>query len=158
MSFLKRLFSKPTEQPEQPSEFFREDAPEWLITLTEDLADGSSIEVRLSLFASTRSGSAQVITRSGGELKQSVQVDATRQEFDRLMVILGFSFPNEVNPVPAGTDEAFVTITVCKREPFFRRGGKCNLNGWLDSRKPGPPLIEIGMIVTGIKRRGLPGS
>jgi hypothetical protein len=158
MSFLKKLFSKKAELPEQPSEFLREEAPDWLVGLTEELDDGTSTEVRLSLFESTRSGSAQVITRAGGELKQSVQVDATRQEFDRLMVILGFSFPSEVNSVPAGTEESFVTIYVHKREPYFKRGGKCNLSGWVNTKKSGPPLIEIGKIVTDIKRRGLPGS
>src|SRR4051812_42692832 len=116
MGFLKRLFSKPAELPEQPAEFLRDEAPEWLITLNEDLEGGSATELRLGLFESTRSGSAQVISRIGVELKQSTQVDLTRQEFDRLMVILGFSFPNDISAVPAGTEESFVTIIVCKRE------------------------------------------
>jgi hypothetical protein len=152
MNFLKKFFSKP-EAPEQPPEFLREEAPEWFIRFKEDHADGTSSEVRLSLHEAAHEGLAQVISRAGEEMKQSVTVELTRQEFDRLKVILGFSFPDDITNAPAGTEEESATISVFKREPFMVRSGICNLAGWLDSKKSGPPVIEIGKILVEAKRR-----
>ena len=152
MNFLKKFFSKP-EPPEQPPEFSREEAPEWFIRFKQDLGDGTASEIRLSLHDATNEGLAQVITRAGGEMKRSVTVELTRQEFDRLKVILGFSFPDDIADAPAGTEEESATISVYKREPFMTRSGICNLAGWLDSKKSGPPVVEIGKILIEAKRR-----
>ncbi|MDB6124078.1 MAG: hypothetical protein JWQ71_3071 [Pedosphaera sp.] len=159
MNFLKRLFSKKAQLPEQPAEFTQEDAPDWLIELKgESLPDGNTSDVRLSLFDSNQTGSAQIIIRSGGELKQSNQVDLAKLEFDRLKVILGFFFPDDIADASVGASNQLVTISIYRREPYAVAVGKCDLTDWLNSKKSGPPIIEIGKLLIGVQRRAVPIS
>jgi hypothetical protein len=154
MNFFKRLFSRKAEPAAAPPEFSREDAPDWLIELKgESLPNGNTAEVRLSLFEAGHNGSAQIIIRSGGELKQSDQLDLTRQEFDRLKVILGFSFPDDIADASVGSSGQVMTISIHRRDPYALAAGKCDLTGWLDSKKTCPPIIEIGKLLTGLQRQ-----
>jgi hypothetical protein len=47
-------------------------------------------------------------------------------------------------------------ITVHRREPYRLAMARCNLTGWLDSKKSGPPAIELGRILIEAQRRTLP--
>src|SRR5271154_6596187 len=106
MNFLKKLFGKKPEEPaEVPPEFLQENAPDWLINLNgRELPDGNPFSIRVQLYQSLRAGSAEILvfpTNRPGPPKTAT-IDLSRPEIDKLFVILGFSFPDEIASVSAG--------------------------------------------------------
>jgi hypothetical protein len=74
-------------------------------------------------------------------------------------VILGFSFPGDIADVQAQVIDGIpVNISIHRHEPYAVSAGECNLAGWMDSRKQGPPVIEIGKILLEAQQRILPMS
>jgi hypothetical protein len=159
MNFLKKLFAKkPEETAEVPPEFLQENPPEWVIILNgRELPDGGTLSIRAPLFQSQRDGVAEVTYLPGqGGQPQSGSAKFTRPEIDKLFVILGFSFPNEIATVAGPADEGMpVTVTIYRESPFYLQVADCNLAGWLDSRKSGPPVVEIGRILLETRSRAL---
>jgi len=49
-----------------------------------------------------------------------------------------------------------VRLLVYRRDPSAMKAASCNLAGWVDSKKPGPPAIEISRVLLGIYHRALP--
>ena len=161
MNFLRKLFAKkPVETAEVPPEFLQENPPEWIIIMNgRELPNGGSFSIRAPLFQVERRGVAEIITlpsQVGGE-GRTITVDFTRPEIDRLFIVLGFSFPKEFATVAGPTDSGVpVTITIYRETPFNLCACDCNLAGWIDSRKSGPPVIEIGRVLLEARRRTLP--
>lgn len=160
MNFLKKLFSKRTEEPaDVPPEFLQANPPDWLIDLKgQDLADGSTFSIRVQLFQPARTGVAEIVIlpRDQSGEPRNATTDLTRPEIDRLFVILGFSFPNEIENVPADVPDGMpVTISIYRQSPFLLRSAACNLAGWLDSRKSAPTAVEIGRILLEARTRAL---
>jgi len=155
MNFLKRLFGKKDEPVELPPEFLGDNPPDWLIDLKgPGLAQGRAVSVRVQIHAANRTGSAEIVVlpeAEGGE-PTSATVSLDKTEIDRLLVILGFSFPADfMDTGDSGEDGARVSIH--RHEPYMVRNAVCNLAEWLDSRKPGPPVVEVGRILVEIQRR-----
>lgn len=160
MNLLKKLFSKRTEEPaDVPPEFLQQEPPDWLIDLKgQELPDGNTFSIRVQLFQSARTGTAEIVVLphdQSGEPK-SAAADLTRIEIDRLFVILGFAFPDEIATVPAADPDGLpVTISIYRQSPFTLRSAACNLAGWLDSRKSAPTAVEIGRILFETRTRAL---
>jgi len=160
MNFLKKLFSRRTEETaDVPPEFLQANPPDWLIDLkAQDLAGGNTISIRVQLFQPARTGVAEILILShepSGQPKEAT-TDLTRIEIDRLFVILGFSFPNEIENVPTDVPDGLpVTISIYRQSPFLLRSATCNLAGWLDSRKSAPTAVEIGRILLEARTRAL---
>jgi len=89
-----------------------------------------------------------MLPRKDGEEPKSASGALAQTEIDRLFVILGFSFPGDIANVPAQVIDGMpVNISIHRHEPYAMAMGECNLSGWMDSRKPGPPIIEMGKIL-----------
>jgi hypothetical protein len=161
MNFFSKLFAKkPAETAEVPPEFLQENPPEWVIILNgRQLPDGGGFSIRAPLFQSSRSGVAEITdlpATPGGEVR-TISVDFTRPEIDRLFIILGFSFPKEFATVAGPADSGVpVTLTIYRESPFNLCTADCNLADWIESRKSGPPVVEIGRILIEARRRTLP--
>ncbi len=159
MNFLKKLFTKkPEETAEVPPEFLQENPPEWVIILNgRELPAGVTFSIRAPLFQADRHGAAEItnLPGNGGEA-QSATAKFSRPEMDRLLLILGFSFPAEIATVAGATEEGLpVTVTIYRETPFYLRTADCNLAGWIDSRQPAPPVVEIGRILMEARHRAL---
>lgn len=162
MNFLKRLFGHKEKPLELPPEFLQENPPDWLIDLKgAELPEGRRFSVRVQLSASTRAGHIEVVALPRNEREELKTVGAAldRGEIDRLFVILGFSFPADIAGIPDDAESGLpANISIHHREPYSTASADCNLAGWLESRKPGPPIIEIGKILLEAQRRVLPLS
>jgi hypothetical protein len=161
MNFLKKLVSKKVEEtPEAPPEFLQENPPDWLIDLKgQEPPDGNHFSIRIQLFQTNRSGSAEILVlpRDQSGQPKNATTDLTRPELDRLFVILGFSFPDEIATVSTDAGDGLpITISIYRRNPFTHRAAGCDLAAWLDSRKSGPPVVEIGRIALESRQRILP--
>ncbi len=162
MNFLKRLFGRKEEPAELPPEFLQTRPPDWLIDMKgAALPHGSRFSIRVQISDATRAGTVEIVVlprKDGGEPK-SASGTLTQTEIDRLFVILGFSFPGDIANVPAQVIDGMpVNISIHRREPYAMAAGECNLAGWMDSRKSGPPVIEIGKIILEAQGRILPMS
>lgn len=162
MNFLKRLFGHKEKPMELPPEFLQENPPDWLIDLKgAELPEGRRFSIRLQLSASSRSGTVEVVALPRNDREELKSADAAldRGEIDRLFVILGFSFPGDIAGIPDEMDAGLpANISIHRREPYSTASAGCNLAGWLESRKPGPPIVEIGKILLEAQRRVLPLS
>jgi hypothetical protein len=154
MNLFKRLFAKKKqEEPDElPPEFLQTESPDWLIELKgASLAHGNHFSVRVQLVKAARSGIADVVImpRKEGEFPRSSTLTLHQPDTDKLFVILGFSFPDDITSVPApATDVLPIDICIYHREPYSFRAAHCNLGGvWLESKKSGPPVIEISRIL-----------
>jgi hypothetical protein len=161
MNFLKRLFSKPAREPaDVPPEFLQETPPDWLLDLKgKESPEGSNFSIRVQLFTAQRTGTAEILIlpRDESEQPKTATTELARPELDKLFVILGFSFPDEMESVPVDDSEGpSVTLSVHRREPLQMRSADCNLAGWLDSKKTGAPVIEISRILIAARNRALP--
>ena len=161
MNFLKRLFGKHKAEPQElPPEFLQENPPDWLIDLKGQMPpEGRRFSVRVQLSETSRTGTAEILVlpRNDAEQPKSATAELNRVEIDRLLVILGFSFPEDITDVGAELTEGLrVDIAVHRREPYLLAVARCNLTGWLDSKKSGPPTIELGRILIEAQRRTLP--
>jgi hypothetical protein len=161
MNFLKRLFSgKKNEVQEMPPEFAQSEPPDWLLDLKgQGLPHGNRFSIRVQLSTATRTGSVDVLIlplEEGGQ-PLSATAELIQTEFDRLLVILGFSFPDDFEDVTPGVkDGCPVTLSIHRREPYALKSASCNLAGWTDSKKSRPPLVEIGSILLEMQKRTLP--
>lgn len=160
MNFLKKLFSKPAPPPpDVPPEFLQENSPNWLIDLkAKQLPDGDVFSVRVQLFQQSRIGTAEILVlpRNQSGLPTSVIAKLSSPELDRLLVILGFSFADEIASVPGAAAEGLSTsLSIYRQDPFTLRTAVCNLAGWLNSRKPAPPAIEIACLLLDVRNRSL---
>jgi len=158
MNFLKRLFGRCKPEPQElPPEFLQENPPDWLIDLKGQLPpDGRRFSVRVQLSETSRAGTAEILVlpRDDAGQPKSATAELDRVEIDRLLVILGFSFPGDITGVGAELSEALCAdIAVHRREPYALAVAQCNLTGWLDSKKSGPPAIELGRILVEAQRR-----
>src|SRR5580698_1834892 len=150
MNFLKKLFSKRTEPlPDIPPEFLQENAPDWLIEMNaNDPVKSNAFSIRVQLFASQRSAKAEVLLLSSSgqsEAPKKIPTTLSHPEINHLFVVLGFSYPDEITDVPAEIDDGLAaTISIYRQSPFTLRSANCNLSAWLESRKSGPPIVEIG--------------
>ena len=107
----------------------------------------------------SRTGIVEIVILPLNENKQpkSAQTELLRQEIDRLFVILGFSFPEDIDHVAPGEVEGVpVSITIHRREPYSCRCVECDLASWLGTRNPGPPVVEIGRVLMDAQERALP--
>ena len=161
MNFLKRLFGGRKSEPQElPPEFLQENPPDWLIDLKGQLPPGDRrFSIRAQLSETSRAGTAEILVlpRNDVEQPKSATAELDRVEIDRLLVILGFSFPEDITDVAAELTEGLrVSIAVHRREPYLLAVVRCNLTGWLDSKKSGPPAIELGRILIEARRRTLP--
>jgi hypothetical protein len=153
MNLFKWLFGRKEVAVEPPPEFLQASPPDWVIDL-KGRADGGAFSIRVQIATASRAGTAEVIILpgdTGGEPK-TVARALQRTELDRLLVILGFSFPADIAAVTGGTAAApRVTLTIHRREPPGEAAAECELAEWLESRKPGPPVVEIGRVLMEIK-------
>ena len=95
-----------------------------------------------------------MLPRKDDEESKSASGKLLQTEIDRLLVILGFSFPGDITDVPAQVIDGMpVNISIHRHEPYSMAAGECNLAGWMDARKPGPPVIEIGKILLEAQQR-----
>jgi hypothetical protein len=156
MNLFRWLFPRRKEPAfDLPPEFMEEDAPDWVIALEgKELPQGKEFSVRVLLSEASRTGT----TKLGRGSVETAGPDLARPEIDRLLVILGFSFPDDITNVGAGeTDDGLpVHITIYRQEPSAMRAATCNMAGWVDSKKSGPPAIEIGRALLEVQRRAMP--
>src|SRR5579872_5614866 len=110
MNFFKRLFSRRQKKPlEIPLEFLQEAPSDWILQLNGRLSpEGNPVEIRVSLSEAGRTGTAQItsLPREEGQARKSARTELARPEIDRLLVILGFSFPEDITDVAAGGAES----------------------------------------------------
>lgn len=158
MRFLKWLFGRKEQPVELPPEFLQTAAPDWLIDLKVLRASSSArFSIRVQIFENTRKGTVDifVLPHEQGGQPRSATVELERTDLDRLLVVLGFSFPKDFGTVSGGEGMP-VTMAIHRLEPYTVAAAALNLAGWLDSRKPGPPVVEIGRILIGLQRRVMP--
>lgn len=161
MSFFKKLFSRSKEEtPDLPPEFLQEAPPDWLIDAKgQRLPDGNRFSIRVQLTNATRTGIVEILIlpRNENEQPKSAQTELIRQEIDRLFVILGFSFPADIDTVAPGEVEGLpIGISIHRREPSSCRFAECDLASWLGTKKSGPPIVEIGKVLMEAQARALP--
>ncbi len=160
MNFLKRLFGHKETPPELPPEFLQENSPDWLIDMKgTGLPRGNRFSIRVQLSDAARTGTVEIVMlpRKEGEEPKSASGALARLEIDRLFVILGFSFPGDIGDVPAQVIDGLpVNISVHRHEPYSLAAGECNLAEWIDSKKSGPPIIEIAKILLEAQMRIMP--
>jgi hypothetical protein len=163
MSFFKRLFGKKEKIAlKLPPEFLQAEPPDWLLELkVNSTPQSTGFDARIQLLAETRTGSATLEVQStvkNGE-PQTATADLTPIEAGRLLVLLGFSFPNDIGNVGAlAADGVPATLAVHRREPYQLREGSFNLTNWLDSKKSQPPTVEIALVLMAVKQRVFPGN
>ena len=162
MNLLNWLFKRKAEPPETPPEFLQDAPPDWLIDLKgQEFPGGNRFSIRAQLNEAARNASADIVVLPVNEFANPMTATAPldRAELDRLLVILGFSFPQDIGEVAGPSDEGLpVTITIFHREPLAAQSATCNLAGWLDSRKSAPPVVDIGKILIEVKRRSFKGA
>lgn len=160
MNFLKKLFAKKaSELADVPPEFLQENAPDWLIDLKgNEMPNGNTFSLRVQLYQSLRTGFAEILVlpREPGGQPTTASADLDRIDLDRILVILGFSFPGEIASIHADAADGLpVTVSVYRRHPFAFCLADCNLAAWLGSKQPAPAVVEIGRILLQIKARAL---
>lgn len=157
MSFLKNLFSKPKAPVELPPEFLQSNPPDWLIEMKgHDVADDRRFSVRVELQNESREGVAHVVVLPAkeGEEPKSASGPLDRPEVDRLFVILGFSFPDDIHNIAAdGAEGIPVSVSVHKHEPYELKTGECDLADWTDSRRARPAVVDVGMVLWELLKR-----
>lgn len=163
MNLFKKLFSRAkVDAPELPPEFLQETPPDWLIDAKgQRLPDGNRFSIRAQLTDSSRTGIVEILILplSENEQPKTAQTELLRQEIDRLFVILGFSFPEDIDHVAPGEVEGIpVSISIHRREPYSTRCVECDLSSWLGTRNPGPPAVEIGRVLMDAQERALPSK
>ena len=140
-----------------PPEFLEEAPPDWLIECRgRALPNGDAFSIRVILFQTSRTGSAEIVTvpREAGAQAPPAKADLERGEIDRLLVILGFSFPQDFAAVRSEIPDGLpVEIAIHRREPYSAAGGTCNLAPWLEAKKTGPPTVEVGRLLIELMRR-----
>ncbi len=153
MSFLGRLFKKKPEPPEPPPEFLQADPPDWLIDMKgQEFPAGGRFAMRVQVHESARVATVDVVHWPAAEGAEPVAHTASlaRADLDRLLVVLGFSFPQDLADIPGPEDSGIpVTMTVYRREPLAAQSAGCNLSEWLDSRKSAPAVVELARLVRG---------
>lgn len=159
MNLFKWLFKKKPEPPEPPPEFLQAAAPDWLIEVKGRVFPaGGSFSIRAQVFAAARTATADMVVFAGEARGEPTSKTANlgRLDLDRLLVILGFSFPQDIAEIPGAREEGLpVTVTIFHRAPLAAQSASCNLADWLDSRKSAPPVVEIGRMLVELKRRTL---
>ena len=160
MNLFKWLFSKRKEPTfDLPPEFLEDEAADWVIVLEgKGLPHRTGFSIRVSLSESSRTGTLSIMGGSAGQGQPATGgPNLERTEIDRLLVTLGFSFPQDITaPSVQSLDGLPVRLFVYRREPSAMKVAACNLAGWIDSKKPGPPVIEISRVLLGIQRRARP--
>jgi hypothetical protein len=163
MNFLKRLFGGKEKPVELPPEFLQSDPPDWLVELRIGASPGTSaFSARAQIHETARTGTVEVVvlpSGPGAEPKHAATA-LLRVELDRLLVILGFSFPDDIASTTGGEGEGTMpaTVAIHRREPFAVVEGECDLSRWLDSRKSGPPVVEVARILVQTRQRALPAA
>jgi len=151
MSILNWLFKKKPELPEPPPEFLQADAPDWLVDIKgQEFPGGRRFSIRAQVHAAARTATADIVRWPATEGAEPVAHSANlpRADLDRLLVILGFSFPQDFVDIPGSEHEGIsVNVTVFRRDPLAAQGAACNLSEWLDTRKSAPPVVEIGKML-----------
>jgi hypothetical protein len=161
MNFFKRLFGKKEKVAlELPLEFLQADPPDWLLELKVTfLPRGGAFTVRTALQAEAKAGNAafEIEPPAGKGAAQTASMDLTQIEAGRLLVLLGFSFPDDITDVGSPViDGVPAKLSVHRREPYHLQEGNCNLMNWLDSKKSQPPTVEIAMLLLDVKNRVFP--
>jgi len=161
MNLFKKIFSRRKEEaPDLPPEFLQEAPPDWLIDAKgQELPHGNRFSIRVQLTNASRVGTVEIVILPLKENEQpkSAQTELRRQELDRLFVILGFSFPEEIGNVAPGEEVGIpVCISIHRREPYSTINAECDLASWLGTRNPGPPVVEIGRVLMEARERALP--
>jgi hypothetical protein len=161
MNFFKRLFGKKEKfSLEVPIEFLQAEPPDWLLELKVRFQPhGGALTVRAVLQSEAKTGSAafEIQPLAGKGALQTASADLAQIEAGRLLVLLGFSFPDDIASVGGPVIDGIpATLSVHRREPYCLKEGSCNLMNWLDSKKSQPPTVEIAMMLLGVKNRVLP--
>lgn len=161
MGFFGKLFGQgKTAAVELPPEFLEDSPPDWLIELKgREFPNGNVFSVRARLSKTERAGKADIflLPRADAESPKSATTELERLEIDRLLVILGFSFPVDIDDIPGETESGLpVSLTIHRLAPYSSRSASCNLAGWRDSRQPAPPVVEIGGILAKSRDRAFP--
>lgn len=161
MSLFKKLFSRRKEEsPDLPPEFLQETPPDWLIDAKgQRLPNGNRFSIRVQLMDASRAGIAEILILSVNENEQpqTARTELLRPEIDRLFVILGFSYPQDIGDVAPGEETGTpVSISIHHREPYSSKLAECDLVSWLVTKKSGPPVIEIGRVLMEALNRALP--
>lgn len=162
MGLLGKLFGKTKAAAEElPPEFLEDSPPDWLIELKgREMPDGNVFSVRAQLGKVTRVGQADVfiLPRTDAEVPRSASIDLEKLDIDRLLVILGFSFPADIDDIAGESDSGLpVNMTIHRLAPYAARSATCNLAGWRDSKQPAPPVVEIANILVRARERAFPG-
>jgi hypothetical protein len=147
MSFLKKLFGKTDVTVELPPEFLQEDPPDWLVELKGMNLRGSGVlSVRAQIYMAARTGTVDVALLPGAEggEPRSASGALEKTQIDRLLVILGFSFPADFGNAGGG---GTTSVAIHRREPYLVKKGECELGEWLGAKKGGPPLVEVGRVL-----------
>lgn len=161
MSLFSKIFSRrKKEAPDPPPEFLQATPPDWLIEAKGQAGtDGDRFSIRVQLNDQSRTGNADVVQWLPEESQQprTAQIELLRSEIDRLFVILGFSFPDDIHDVSPGDHTGTpVSVTVHRREHYAFKFGDCDLAAWLHTKKSGPPVVEIGRVLMAVRERALP--
>ncbi len=160
MSLFKKLFSRrKKEAPDLPPEFLQASPPDWLIDARgQTLSEGSRFSIRAQLTNATRVGIVEIVQwpAGGSEQPETAQIELLRTEIDRLFVVLGFSFPDDIGDVAPWEESGVpVSMTVHRREPYSFVSAGCDLASWLTTKKSGPPVVEIGRVLMDARNRAL---
>ena len=96
--------------------------------------------------------------RLGGETRQAT-IPLLDTEVARLLVLLGFSFPDDIaklrEPVKDGLP---ARLLVHRREPYTLKEAELNLDYWLNTKRTQPPTAEVAMLLVGAKNRLFPSE
>jgi len=163
MGLLGKLFGKTKSAPEElPPEFLEDSPPDWLIELKgQEMPDGSVFSIRAQLGKVTRIGKADILIlpRMDAEAPRSAATELEKLDIDRLLVILGFSFPVDIDDIAGETISGLpVSMTIHRMSPYASRSATCNLAGWRDSKQPAPPVVEIANILARARDRAFPSG
>lgn len=161
MSLLSRLFSKKKSEPQDlPPEFQQDNPPDWLLDLKGSAQPhGGAFSVRVQLWQGTRKASADVLLlpEKEGTQPRNATTELLSLEVDRLLVLLGFSFPDQIESVSSDVVDGMpVTLSLYRQEPYCEKTATCNLADWIDTRKSRPPVVETGLLLLEIQKRILP--
>jgi len=160
MSLLRKLFGGRKAVPEErPPEFLVPSPPDWLIAVEGRwLPQRKILSVRAQLTEASRKAAAEVTigSRDPGAPVERAAGQLERTEIDRLLVILGMSFPNDITSLSVEIVEGLpLNIVIYRREPFTKLEAHCNLTGWFEIKRTPPPVVEISKILISFQRRTL---
>ena len=139
------------------------DPPDWLIDMQgASLGHGNHFSIRIQLVDATRKGTADIVIllHEEGELPRSATMDLPQLVADKLFVTLGFSFPDDIGSLPMPTQEILpIDLTIHRREPHVLVSARFDLGGvWLETKKSGPPVIEISRLLLPLAEPTLRGD